>query len=61
MNAVEAIINVQYLVYSFEDIVQSGRLKSVMDEIIAQSKVELNYDDDADEEDDSAEILFCEE
>jgi len=43
MDAVEEVINVVDLVNAFNDILQSGELESVMDEIILQSKVEFNY------------------
>lgn len=43
MNAVEEIINVDDLINSFERIVESGQISNVMEEIIAQSKVEFNY------------------
>ncbi len=43
MDAVEEIINVECLVNVFNDIVESGELGSVMEEIILQSKVEFNY------------------
>lgn len=51
MKAVEEVINVNDLVSAFDAVVQSGRLQSVMDEIVVQSKVEFNYSDD-DEDDD---------
>lgn len=53
MKAVEEIINTKDLVTAFDGVVKSGRLQSVMDEIVVQSKVEFNYNDDDDEEDDS--------
>ena len=43
MEAVEEIINVKGLVNAFNDIVGSGDLESVMEEIILQSKIEFNY------------------
>ena len=43
MDAVEEIINVEGLIYAFNGVVESGELKSVMKEIILQSKVEFNY------------------
>ena len=45
MKAVEEIINVRDLVDAFNYVVESGRLENVMNEIIAQSKVEFNYAD----------------
>lgn len=55
MKAVEEIINVKDLVAAFDGVVKSGKLQSVMDEIVVQSKVEFNYNDNDndDEEDDS--------
>ncbi|MEE4132444.1 hypothetical protein V2I60_16665 [Pseudomonas viridiflava] len=52
MTAVEEIINVESLVAAFETVVESGLLQSVMDEIVVQSKVEFNYSEDDDEEED---------
>ena len=43
MAAVEEIINTQNLVDAFIDVVKSSKLQEVMDEIVAQSKVEFNY------------------
>ena len=43
MEAVEEIINVKDLVSAFNDIIGSGDLERVMNEIIVQSKVEFNY------------------
>ena len=43
MEAVEEIINVEDLVRAFNDIVESGELGNVMNEIIVQSKVEFNF------------------
>jgi len=53
MKAVEEIINVEDLVTAFESVVKSGQLQNVMDEIVVQSKVEFNYNDEDDEEDDN--------
>ncbi len=50
MNAIEEIINVDDLIQAFNDVVSSGRLREVMDEIVVQSKVEFNYSDDDDQE-----------
>jgi hypothetical protein len=51
MTAVEEIINVQRLVHEFSSVVASGKLQEVMDEIVIQSKVEFNYDDESEFED----------
>lgn len=45
MQAVEEIINVEDLVSAFKEVVSSGALQKVMDEIVVQSKVEFNYND----------------
>jgi hypothetical protein len=46
MEAIEEIINVDSLIQSFKLVVQSGKLELVMTEIINQSKVEFNYEED---------------
>ena len=51
MTAVERIINVDDLMKAFKEVIQSGRLQEVMDEIVIQSKVEFNYNDQEDDED----------
>ena len=57
MQAIEEIINIQGLISAFDRVVKSGKLQSVMNEIVIQSKVEFNYNDDeeseADGDDDS--------
>ena len=50
MKAVEEIINVNDLVAAFNNVVKSSLLQKVMDEIVIQSKVEFNYNDDEDDE-----------
>ena len=54
MDAVEEIINVNYLISAFEQLVKSDKLNEVMEEIIIQSKVEFNYNEE--ESDDDEEI-----
>jgi hypothetical protein len=51
MKAVEEIINVESLLKAFGEVVESGQLQAVMDEIVVQSKVEFNYNEDDDDED----------
>lgn len=46
MKAIEEIINVKDLVEAFSEVLKSGSLQEVMDEIVIQSKVEFNYSDD---------------
>jgi len=46
VEAIEEIINIPLLLTVFESLVESGKLLDVMAEIIRQSRVEFNYDDD---------------
>ena len=46
MSAVEEVINISDLLTAFEEVVDNGLLIDVMEEIIIQSKVEFNYQDD---------------
>jgi hypothetical protein len=60
MACIEEIINVPTLLERFESVIKAGKLRSVLDEIILQSKVEFNYeelssDTASDEEDDEEE------
>lgn len=55
MKAVEEIINVPSLIKAFDEVVKSGRLQEVMGEIVVQSKVEFNYNDEEEEDDDGEE------
>lgn len=52
MTAIEEIINTQNLVDAFSEVIKSGQLQEVMDEIVLQSKVEFNYNDDKNESED---------
>ena len=54
--AVEEIINVQDLVEAFTEVVKSGKLQAVMDEIVTQSKVEFNYSDEDEIETDDLQL-----
>ena len=45
MNCVEEIINIPVLKNRFSETVQEGRLQSILDEVIKQSKVEFNYEE----------------
>lgn len=56
MIAVEEIINITGLITAFGSVVESGRLQAVMDEIVSQSKVEFNYSDDDEDDNDSNSI-----
>lgn len=46
ISCIEEIINVKDLLETFAEIVKNGQLQKVMEEIIAQSMVEFNYDDE---------------
>jgi hypothetical protein len=50
MQAVEEIINIPRLLSIFESLVAGGRLPQVMDEIVLQSRVEFNVEEDLQEE-----------
>ncbi len=50
IEAVEEIINIPRLLSIFEELVKGGQLGRVMDEIVLQSRVEFNVDEDEDEE-----------
>ena len=60
MKAVEEVINVSDLVKAFDAVVRSGRLQAVMDEIVVQSKVEFNYNDEEEEEEENGEEVVIE-
>lgn len=50
MECIEEIINIPILHSYFDDLVMSGNYIAVLDEIITQSKVEFNYEEEDDEE-----------
>lgn len=52
MKCVEDVVNIPALLDSFEHVISSGRLMSVMNEIIVQSKVEFSYNEEASSDDD---------
>lgn len=56
MKSIEEMINIPLLAEKFQGAVQEGQLKGILDEIVIQSKVEFNYEDEEDEdaEDDDA-------
>lgn len=43
LSAIEEIINSQYLINVFKNLITIGKLPDIMDNIIQQSKVEFNY------------------
>jgi hypothetical protein len=49
MSCVEEVINISTLVLRFKETVKQGYLNNVLDEIILQSKVEYNYEDENEE------------
>ncbi|HEY5367410.1 MAG TPA: hypothetical protein VIJ75_00335 [Hanamia sp.] len=49
MSCIEEIINIPMINERFSSAVKQGYLKHILDEIILQSKVEFNYEDDEDE------------
>jgi len=48
MNCVEEVINIAVLKDRFNQAVREGHLKDILDEIIKQSKVEFNYEEQDD-------------
>lgn len=49
MRAIEEIINIPRLLECLASVIKAGRIRLVMDEIVIQSKVEFNYEDDTGE------------
>jgi len=49
MSCVEEVINISTLIFRFKETVKQGCLSKVLDEIILQSKVEFNYEDENEE------------
>jgi hypothetical protein len=58
MLSIEEIINIPDLLTAFADVVESDQLRDVMDEIIVQSKVEFNYQDDDDVDQESTDEMI---
>lgn len=48
MNCIEEIINVPVLLDRFNEAIEHKQLNNILNEIIKQSKIEFNYDDDYD-------------
>jgi hypothetical protein len=46
MNCIEEIINIEFLLNRFERVVVEGKLGPVITEIVQQSKVEFNYEEE---------------
>jgi hypothetical protein len=51
ISCIEEIINIQELTLRFDKAVELGYLNNILSEIILQSKVEFNYEEDVPEED----------
>ena len=49
MSCIEEVINISTLILRFKKTVTQGYLNKVLDEIILQSKVEFNYEDENEE------------
>lgn len=49
MNSIDEVINIPMLILYLNETAQNGYLNNVLDEIILQSKVEFNYEEDNDE------------
>ena len=49
MGCIDEIINIPILNKRFKETVKLGYLNSILDEVVIQSKVEFNYDDEDDE------------
>lgn len=50
MNCIEEVINIPILIKRFNIAIKSGYLNDILNEIITQSKVEFNYEDEIEEE-----------
>lgn len=46
MNCIEEIINTDELLCRFEQVLADGKLKAIINEIVLQSKIEFNYEDE---------------
>jgi len=46
MDAVEEIINIDDLILILKQLIKSGDVKSILDEIILQSRLEFNYEEE---------------
>ncbi len=46
MKCIEEIINIDSLILSLEKVEKAGNLGNILSEIIKQSKVEFNYEDE---------------
>ena len=54
LNCIEDIINIPTIMEYFDEVEKNGLIMNVLDEIVIQSKVEFNYnDDESDDEDEN--------
>ena len=54
LNCIEEIINIPTIMVYFDEVEKNGLMMNVLDEIVIQSKVEFNYnDDESDDEDEN--------
>jgi hypothetical protein len=49
MSCIEEVINISTLISRFKETVKQGYLNNILDEIVLQSKVEFNYEDENEE------------
>ena len=49
MSCIEEIINVPILISRFKEAIKKGYLSAILDEVIRQSKVEFNYEEEVEE------------
>lgn len=52
MNSIEEVINIKKLLQYFDEANEKGYLSDILNEILIQSKVEFNYNDEDDDNDD---------
>jgi hypothetical protein len=60
MECIEEIINIPVLLERFKAALADGKLGAVIDEIVLQSRVEFNYEEDDDGDGEAAEVLAAE-
>ena len=49
MDCIEEVINILILNKRFQEAVKLGYLNNILDEVVTQSKVEFNYEEEEDE------------
>lgn len=50
MDSIEEIINIPMLIGFFSELVNKGKLRPIIEEIVIQSKLEFNFDDEPDDD-----------